>query len=505
MRLVKFLGGILATEKKHSNKRPVVGFYWRKLIFFTLSFIFLGASFSTIKIFKADVNTYAPPTNSSNLSINIDIQNDGSILVDGKKISTRIDSTGDYDEMILPILDSSGMSYDNVNVKVNLPASVADLSSYDIKGIHGVGSANVTKQDQRTIEYSATQVGPAATLSLILRMPKNTVGQPLVLEVYCGLTGVKSNIWLVFAIGLPALTLLFMVIFIVSQGRHQHIDQPDKETDSPPMTLPPAIVGVLYNQKVRSQEIAATLIDLATRGDIYIMDRERDFAFAKNRMDQRLLSYEKILLSKIFKENIVSDRAEIEQRINNHLYSRKISLVTSGIYVIATRLGYFKVNPQRTHRTYRLYGIIGFLIGLGGFVLSLVYFTNPPYIAFFWIGMIFSSLIVMAASKYIPNRTPLGREALSNWLAFRKYLSNPDKIAFSYQSQEIFQKYLPYAIVLDCEVAWAKRFSEQNFILPEWFVTDQGDLGLQDFCLSLFPLVSYVARSLAAIKEPGFE
>jgi hypothetical protein len=79
---------------------------------------------------------------------------------------------------------------------------------------------------------------------------------------------------------------------------------PDKEVNSLPMAIPPAIVGVLVHQKVRAREIAATLVDLAIRGDILIIDRERGFAFGKGKFDQRLLGYEKILLSKIFRNNL---------------------------------------------------------------------------------------------------------------------------------------------------------------------------------------------------------
>jgi hypothetical protein len=58
---------------------------------------------------------------------------------------------------------------------------------------------------------------------------------------------------------------------------------------------------------------------------------------------------------------------------------------------------------------------------------------------------------------------------------------------------------------MNCEAAWAKRFSKHNFMVPDWFLTDKIGLGLEDFCLSLFPIISYVGRSFAALKEPGFE
>ncbi|HLC43579.1 MAG TPA: DUF2207 domain-containing protein [Patescibacteria group bacterium] len=492
----------MATKHK---KRPIVGLYWRKLVFFAFVFSFISIGLSGIKTYKADINKYIPPTDLTDLIINLNILADGSVTVDGKKIKDRINTSGSRDELILPILDNVASSYNSVHVLLTLPQNAVSDSTYDIKGIHGIETTNVAVINDNTLDYYASGIGSGSTLSVIIDMPKGIVNPPLIARVYAEIAGIKLNLWLIIALGLPVMTLIFMVLFILYQTRRQKIDWPNEETDSPPMALPPAIAGVLYHQTVGPRELAATLIDLAERGDIFIIDRERDFAFLKNKFDRRLLSYEKILLSKIFRNSVVSNRAEVEQRINNHLYSQKISQITTGVYVLATRLGYFKANPQKFHLKYQIIGMGAFFAGMVGFLLSLLIFTNPPYILFFWAGMMVSGIIITLTAKNIPNRTVIGQETLSNWLAFRQYLSNPTKIAFDYDSQERFQKYLPYAIVLDCEVAWAKRFSEQNFILPAWYVCDQNGIGLQDFCLSLFPLVSYVARSLSSLREPGFE
>ncbi len=495
----------MGIKEKNSTSRPVLGLYWRKMAFLGFTLCLCLIVFSGIKFFKADVDFYDPALTQDKLNVKVEITPDGSVLVDGQKIKEKIKRIDGKDELILPILDNVGQSYSEVNVELKLPKSVAGSSTFNSTGSHGVGSSDALMKNGTTIVYIAKDVDATALFSITVDMPEGTVKFPLSYQIYSIIENLKSSFWLFLALILPLSTLAFMILFIAYQARRQKVEVPPEETNSPPMALPPALVGVLYKQKVGAREIAATLIDLALRGDIYILDRERDFAFAKNRLDKRLLSYEKILLSKIFRKNLVSDKAEIEERINNHLYSKKISLVSSGIYVLATRLGYFQVNPQKLHLKYQLLGILSFFVGLGGFILSLLIFSNPPYVAFFWVGMMVSGIIITLTAKNIPSRTILGQEAMSNWLAFRKYLSNPEKLPFSYESQDLFQKYLAYAIVFDCEVAWAKRFSEQNFVIPDWYVSSQSGLGLQDFCLSLFPLVSYVARSLAAVREPGFE
>lgn len=486
-----------------SYKTPLIGFYSRKLIFFACLFVAFLFVYTNINYYSADVFDEDSFFSKQDKEILVEVDDRGVIQVDGQRVEDRVNIAGSFEEIRFPVLEKSGRYFDQVKIVLKLPKSVAYRSEHEILAIYGVEETDSYIQDDKTIVYTATDLSPVAEISIVAKMPRGTFKLPLNHIISSYVSSVNFDFWLIIGILLPVITFIYMLLFINYQIRRQRIDVPEKETDAPPMAIPPAVVGALYRQKVGSREIAATIIDLALRGNIYILDRERDFAFLKNKFDNRLLSYEKILLSKIFKDHLTSDKEEIEKRINNHLYSKKISATVTGVYVLATRLGYFKINPQKVHMQYQMVGLAGFFIGLLGFVLSFMVFKDTPYVAFFWIGMMISSLIIASLAKKMPLRTVIGQESLSNWLAFRKYLSSREKIPFSYDAIDLFQKYLPYAIALDCEVAWTNRFSEQNFVIPKWFVTESTSSGLKDFCLSLFPIISYVSRSLAAITEPG--
>ena len=386
-----------------------------------------------------------------------------------------------------------------------MPEALAYKTKHEILAIHGVESSYSMVKDQDTIFYSASGVSKNATVSVVAQLPKGVISHSVFSQMLVEAQKVGFSWWLVLAIALPLATIIYMMFFLAFQYRMQKVDIPPHETASPPMALPPAIVGALFRQKVGPREIAATLIDLALRKDIVILDRDRGFAFGKGKFDKRLLGYEKILLSKIFKNNISSTEEFVEERIAGHLYSKKMSIVSAGIYSIATRLGYFRVNPRKLHAKYRLIGIMAILMAIAGFVLSFWIKIIPQFTSFFWVGMLISAVIIFATVKNIPVRTEIGKEALSNWLAFRKFLINPEPIEFTPTVHQLFEAYLPYAVVLDCEASWARRFEEHNFVLPDWFITDKDGLGIGDFCLSLFPIVSYVGRSLSALREPGFE
>jgi hypothetical protein len=490
------------------NKKPnlSIGFYWRKMFLFAGVFAVAGAFFFSFQGFKADTDRVTPATNTyGNWQIDLNVEKNGTITKDGQKIKDRVNYLGDGEEIRFPVIDTPGQYYDLITINLHLPKAVAKQSEIQVLGIKGVASTDAAVLDDTTIVFRAIGVRETGVVSIIAKLPRGTTNPPFLVWLYAMMSNLKNVVWISLAIVLPLLTFIIMSATIQKQMRRFRIEEPKEETDSLPMALPPAVVGALYHQKVGPREIAATIIDLAQRGNIYILDRERDFAFLKNRFDIRLIPYEKILLSKIFKKGRVTGKEEIDEKINAEIYSRKVSLLTQGIYYLATRLGYFRVNPTKAHLKYQAIGIGGLMLGLAGFLLSLKVFTGLPMIMFFWIGMMASALVIILTAFRIPIRTDIGQEALVNWLAFRKYLTNPAKVAYSNDGEDLFNKYLPYALVLDCEVEWARRFSEQTFAIPEWFVTDRVGLSLQDFCLSLFPIVSYVSRSLAAMREPGFE
>lgn len=492
-------------EGKKKTSLVSFGFYWRKAVFFGSFFlvaVFVVKSFNSVQADSADFDS---AVYSGNMESNIQIEENGKVTVDSNKTSMKLALMQDFDELRTPVLDSPGIYMDEFTVNLTLPADVASDTKYEVLGIHGVEKTEVTQTGPRTIVYKGYGIGPSATVSVIAKLPKNVITYSFVDNLLFSLRQFDAQQWLLLGLLIPIFAIAFTFGLMSKQFRANKIEIPQKSIDHPPMALPPAVVGVLYHQKVTSREIAATLIDLAIRGNIYILDRERDFAFAKNNFDRRLISYEKILLSKIFNEHVFSNKEELEKRINDHLYSKKISLFSAGVYNLTTRLGYFRVNPQQAHAKYRLIGLIFFFVSLAGFLFSFSLSSDYPYLSFIWIGMMVASLVIGMIAQRMPIRTPMGREALSNWLAFRQFLCSREKIPFAYSNVETFQKYLPYAMVFDCEVAWSKRFSEENFVIPKWFISSKQGFGLQDFCLSLFPIVSYVSRSLAAIREPGFE
>jgi len=493
---------------KKAKKTTTIGIYWRKLLFFALLF---AAIFVVWKIiegskFFADIpEDQSAVTYVTTSDVNLEVKEDGSVYKNQQKIKAKVTPQNDFDELRLIVYDQNGFFLDRLRVNLKLPAAVAARTKPEILAIHGVGSSSASVADSSTISYEANSVSATATITIVAKIPKDVINLPLYDRIVFLLSTFGGTIWLVLAIIVPILALIYLILLFALHQKSSGVPAPERAISGPPMALPPAVVGVLLSQKVGPREIAATLIDLSLRGYIFVIDRDRGFAFGKRNFAGQLLPFEKVLLSKIFRNSLKTSEEQIDERFANHLYSHKMSLFGQEIYSLATRLGYFKENPIRMHRRYQFIGTLLFFLALAFFFLTFKYFPTLPYAVFLWVGMMVAAIIIIIVGSKMPIRTAAGRQALSNWLAFKKYLSAPEPLPYDARNYRKFVEYLPYAIVFQAEANWAKRFSGEEFAVPDWFLTDKMSLGLSDFCLALYPIIGYVGQHLASIREPGYK
>jgi uncharacterized membrane protein len=75
------------------------------------------------------------------------------------------------------------------------------------------------------------------------------------------------------------------------------------------------------------------------------------------------------------------------------------------------------------------------------------------------IPLVLAGLVLAALAPSMPRRTATGSESLRRVLGFRLYVSTAEKHQHEFNEQEnIFARYLPYAIVFGCVDKWAKAF-----------------------------------------------
>ena len=188
------------------TKKGIIGFYRRKFYFFySFAVAFFGVNIYKSNSFSADSNEEEYLSGASIQELNVSIENDGSVTVDGNKTKQRIDLLNNSDELRLLVLDNPGRYYSKVKVTLNLPKYIAENTKHEFLGIHGVGETSSKVAGAKEIVYEATNVSSEATLTLVAQLPKGTINPPLARKIFRLLEQVKGSYWFVIALLLPLL------------------------------------------------------------------------------------------------------------------------------------------------------------------------------------------------------------------------------------------------------------------------------------------------------------
>lgn len=488
------------------------GLYRKQFIFYFLIFALLaGVTYFIIR----NLGLAAPeifPAETGNVEITIEAISGGKILVNGKQTNGIFHLKKEFDELRYIPVDNFGEVINFLEVKIILPKEVGpDEIRQRLIAVHGVEQYDYFLEKPRTLIYRAAKISPSATITVIAEIPKNILVPSLGQKILFWFSSLSPNFWLGAAVVLPLLTLFILIFLLFKNQAGKKIPKPQNVLSEPPSSLNPALVGVLIEGKVNVRAIASILFDLVARNFLVVVKKGEDYHFSKKydafdmqgRSKVLLKPYEANLLDKIFLGgSLKTNPGEILARVGRHIFSRKVAEVYLALYEEITSLGFFIENPSKVQRRYRALGLLFFFFGIAGFITTAVIFSDLKYILFFWAGMIFASTVIYGMARSYPVRTLKGTEEASKWLAFREFLADPNPIGYQGSSQQLFQKYLSYAVALGVEVEWAKRFLTQPFIHPDWFVTAEPTVDFESFVQNLFPLIGFIARSLAIAKEP---
>jgi len=491
---------------------------WRKIFLAILLIIVIAIGFyywknqnkteAAYKISQANPTSFV-----ETVKINVDVSPNGRITLEGKDYSNTLKVFRDFYEIRLLVLDKPGVFISNFTVNLTLPRDVTQNQiEQTVFAVHGVGSYDYSLSSPRVLTYRASNVSSEASYTIVAHFPKSVLKASFAKQLDYVLSQISTKVYLGFAIALPLVTLIIMIFMIVRRRQDQIFYLSNKILNIPPSNTPPAVVGVLADGQVGPREIAATLIDLANRGYIYITCHANGtYSFGKRKSLNleklpELAEYERILLSKIFMPNqYMSTGEDVDMRIGQHVFSRKIAQVYLNIYNETTRLGYFIKNPVAVHLRWRFTGIFLFFIGLLGFLYTAFFAPDPKFPLFLWVGEFIASAIIIWLSGLMPIRSVTGTSTLRQWLQFRSYLKMGKAATGTAGLMDEYRRMLPYAIVFGVETEWTRRFMKETFIRPDWFDTEDMVVTLDVFASTLFPIIAYVGGSLDKSHEPTVE
>lgn len=511
-------GGAMSTWQVIKQLFKGTNFTWRKFFVVMLILVATGAGFYYWKIQNKTEAAYkiasTVPTNYiENVNLNIDVTPAGKVTLENDDYSNTLKIFRDYDEIRLLVFDKPGVFISNFVVTLTLPQDVTkDQIEQTVFAVHGVGSYDAYLASPRVLVYTAQNISSEASYTIVAHFPKTVLRAPFSKQMDYVFSQISTRAYIGFAIILPLITMIIMFMMIIRRRQDQIFYLSNKITNHPPGNTPPAVVGVLTDGQVGPREIAATLIDLANRGYIYITcHKNGTYSFGKRKslnLEQlpELPEYVRILLSKIFEPNkYMSTGEDVDMRIGRHVFSRKIAQVYLNIYNETMHLGFFVKNPAGVHLRWRYTGIFFFFLGLLGFLHTAFFAPDPKFPLFLWVGEFIASIVIVWLSGLMPIRSVTGTSALRQWLQFRHYLKMAEPAAGTSGLMDEYRIMLPYAIVFGVETEWTRRFMEETFIKPNWFESDDIVVTLDVFASILFPIIAYVGGSLDKSHEPTVE
>jgi len=230
----------------------------------------------------------------------------------------------------------------------------------------------------------------------------------------------------------------------------------------PPDELKPAQMGVILDERADPIDITATIIDLAVRGYLHITEIEKgkgltgifskgDWKLTKLKpADGQLAPYEHEVLVGLFTSG---DEVELSD-LKNKFY-KTLKKAQDDLYDDALARRWFPRRPAATKGIWVAIGIGVAVVGAGfAFVVGAVFARAAIGIPF-----VVAGLALAALAPSMPRRTATGSEALRRVLGFRLYVSTAETHQQEFNEQQnIFARYLPYAIVFGCVEKWAKAF-----------------------------------------------
>ena len=86
--------------------------------------------------------------------------------------------------------------------------------------------------------------------------------------------------------------------------------------------------------------------------------------------------------------------------------------------------------------------------------------------------------LVWVVARVMPRKTVAGAKAAAKWRAFGKYLKQIDEFEQLDMAQDLFDRYLPYAIAFEIETSWITTFSRVATPAPRWWGPHVGSFPL---------------------------
>jgi len=246
---------------------------------------------------------------------------------------------------------------------------------------------------------------------------------------------------------------------------------------TPPADVLPGELGTLTDERADRRDVTATIFDLAVRGFLRIEEiepaegaKKPDWRLIRN-LDadwDELRPFERTLLRSIFSTSGEKKRlSKLGER-----FAEGVSDTQEQLYEEMVNRGWFTHSPQTVRRSW---AGMGFLVLAGGILVTLLLSFLVGW-GLLGVPVILAGIAIMIAAPTAPARTADGSAVLAQALGFKRYIETAEARTLRFEAgEDIFSKYLPYAMTFGLEDRWVGIFAElakqgADLPAPSWYV-----------------------------------
>ncbi len=454
------------------------------------------------------------------------ISQNGETRVNDVLFTKTLDVQNDKETLLVPIYQFASEPVETVTISLRVPVTMP--VEWQPRPIPSkcVCQTRVKRISAQEFQITVNGIIRGSQVSLSADFPVGTFQLTASQKAALGIERISP--WLIGLAIILLLASLGVLIWLATElASLRKFKLTPTLTNAPPNEIEPAVISAIPSGKITQATLGAMLISLAQRGYLLIEHSDRTFHITENKKvdltgpgfalgslpgdiipaaeiekakAEGLSLAEKYLLSKLFTEGHFSvSEDELRQRFGRRLSSWKIGKLYAELYKQLAGDGFFIRNPHEVHLKYRGLGIGIFFTGLAGFVGSFFLPGNPLFLELMWAIVALCGYIITRIVPYLPLLTVMGQAEWARWAGFRLYLGAREPIPASERGR--FFDYFAYAVALNELPAWARRFGNQQVVLPHWYRTttdhQPADVALKD----LGGFVEHVAKALSAMHE----
>lgn len=293
--------------------------------------------------------------------------------------------------------------------------------------------------------------------------------------------------WAWIAAAVAALLGGMIAIFAGARTGNRPVKKTDAVLHKPPLDLPPALAGWLFNRSITWPHGLATMFDLADRGALTIEEaaekkwfQSGEYLLTRQQRPSDLRPHEHALLDLLFTDRSGAPQDSVKMSALGRLItSSRWKSYSESLKSEAEAQGLLSAEAERRRTRFLVWFFVlmflGLVVVLMTFLLSSMFGYWPLLLA---AALAILSIIALIAGEMISPLSERGAKLAETYWPFRRFIEQVSRGKMDVPDPAYFSAYVPYAAAFGQAEAWVKRQEKAGYTeVPSYFRALSADDG----------------------------